>query len=273
MLTRNGTSIDSMLWNRTLPIDGGDYVIAARAPGYETWQKTVHVPMEGAKLRVDVPALAKDSRVTVSEKAPPSTPSSPSAASPTEILNSRPSRLTISIPDRSRLGGLVITRNGMTIAPDAWNQAVRVEAGQYIIAANAPEHETWTTTIDVKSNGDEQSVTVPQLRPMVDPRRKFEVGLAGAAVIGALAAGGFEVAGRLKLEEYHNTSRPERDGYYDTANRYHHIAQGCLAGAGLAGAVAAYLLLTGRPHARSSALVLFPWVTVEGGGLSLAGAL
>lgn len=83
VLTRNGTSLDPVLWNRALPVDGGDHVIAARAPGYETWQKTVHVPMEGAKLSVDVQALAKASKVTASGVASPPTPSSPPAASST----------------------------------------------------------------------------------------------------------------------------------------------------------------------------------------------
>lgn len=81
VLTRNGTSLDPMLWNRTLPVDGGDHVITARAPGYETWQKTVHVPAERAKLSVDVPALAKTSKVTASGGTSPPTSSSPSAAS------------------------------------------------------------------------------------------------------------------------------------------------------------------------------------------------
>ena len=179
----------------------------------------------------------------------------------------------IIIPDMSRRDGLVITRDGMIIAPETWNQATRVEAGQHTIAASAPDHEPWTTTVDIKSNDDEQSVTVPLLRRKGDPYRKLEIGLTGIAIMGALAAGGFEVAGQLKLEEYHNTSSPQRDGYYDTANRYHHIAQGCLVGVGLAGSAAVYLLLDGRHSAHSSALALFPWVTIEGGGLSLGGEL
>lgn len=59
VVTRDGVSLDPMLWNRALPIDGGDYVIVAQAPGYKAWPKTVHVPVDGAKLRIDVPALAK----------------------------------------------------------------------------------------------------------------------------------------------------------------------------------------------------------------------
>ena len=58
-LTRNGVSFDPALWNRALPVDGGDYVITVRAPGYDTWETTVHVPMADAKLTVDMPILTK----------------------------------------------------------------------------------------------------------------------------------------------------------------------------------------------------------------------
>ena len=76
VLTRNGSSLDPMLWNRALPVDGGDHVIVAHAPGYETWQKAVHVPVEGSKLGVDVPALAKAKAAASGGTSPP-TQSSP----------------------------------------------------------------------------------------------------------------------------------------------------------------------------------------------------
>jgi hypothetical protein len=56
-LTRNGKPFDSLLWNRALPVDGGDYIIAGHAPGHEDWQTTAHVPVEGAKISVEVPKL------------------------------------------------------------------------------------------------------------------------------------------------------------------------------------------------------------------------
>jgi len=61
VLTRNGAVFDPILWNRTLPVDGGEYVIVGRAPGYDAWQKTVQVPWEGAKLSVEVAVLTKTS--------------------------------------------------------------------------------------------------------------------------------------------------------------------------------------------------------------------
>jgi hypothetical protein len=84
-LTRNGTSFAPTLWNRALPIDGGDYVVTGRAPGYDMWQKTVHVPPEGAKLAVEVPALTKATNSAASVVSPTPQPSNPAANSPTPL--------------------------------------------------------------------------------------------------------------------------------------------------------------------------------------------
>lgn len=54
-LTRNGQSFDPGLWNTAIPVDGGRYVIAGRAPGHEEWSTTVTVPAEGGRVSVDVP--------------------------------------------------------------------------------------------------------------------------------------------------------------------------------------------------------------------------
>jgi hypothetical protein len=59
-IKRNGTRIDPLLWNRPLPIDGGDYVIEAGAPGHEPRQIQVHVPGEGGKVTAAVPDLESE---------------------------------------------------------------------------------------------------------------------------------------------------------------------------------------------------------------------
>jgi hypothetical protein len=65
-LTYNGKSLEPMLWNRALPIDGGDYIIAGRVSGREAWRTVVHVPVEGARVSVEVPRLEE-----VREPTPP----------------------------------------------------------------------------------------------------------------------------------------------------------------------------------------------------------
>ncbi len=54
-LMRNGTTFDEAMWNRAIPVDGGDYEIAGRAPGHEEWSTTVTVPAENGRVSVDVP--------------------------------------------------------------------------------------------------------------------------------------------------------------------------------------------------------------------------
>jgi hypothetical protein len=54
-ITRNGAPFDQALWNRALPVDGGEYVIVGHAPGHEEWQTTARVPAERAKISVEVP--------------------------------------------------------------------------------------------------------------------------------------------------------------------------------------------------------------------------
>lgn len=88
-ITRNGEPFDPLMWNRTLPIDGGDYQIAGRAPGHDAWQATVHVPDEGGKIAVEVPRLEP---VAVAPVAPPPVPARP--AEITIVPAPPPSRFT-----------------------------------------------------------------------------------------------------------------------------------------------------------------------------------
>ena len=71
-LTRNGKPFDPTLWNRALPIDGGDYLITGHAPGRQEWQTTAHVPVEGAKILIEVPKLEAPTQRTA--PAPPLPP-------------------------------------------------------------------------------------------------------------------------------------------------------------------------------------------------------
>jgi hypothetical protein len=56
-ITRNGRPLDPLVWNRPLPVDGGDYVIAAHAPGFEDWNTSITVKPEGDHASVVLPKL------------------------------------------------------------------------------------------------------------------------------------------------------------------------------------------------------------------------
>jgi hypothetical protein len=55
VVTRDGVVLDPGAWNRSLPVDGGTYVISGKAPGYESWSTTVTIAAESERKSVDVP--------------------------------------------------------------------------------------------------------------------------------------------------------------------------------------------------------------------------
>jgi hypothetical protein len=73
-LTRNGAPVDTVLWNRAIPVDGGTYVIAGHAPGHEEWSTTVEVPKELGKLSVEVPRFKDLKQLVAPTPAPTSEP-------------------------------------------------------------------------------------------------------------------------------------------------------------------------------------------------------
>ncbi len=54
-ITRNGVAVDTAEWNRDIPVDGGRYVIAGKAPAYEAWSTTLDVANAKDKQSVNVP--------------------------------------------------------------------------------------------------------------------------------------------------------------------------------------------------------------------------
>jgi hypothetical protein len=74
------------------------------------------------------------------------------------------SYLTVSVPDESRVDGLVITRNGEELAAGVWNRAIPVDGGEYVISGRAPGHEEWKTTVFLAAEGGRASVDVPKFK-------------------------------------------------------------------------------------------------------------
>jgi hypothetical protein len=54
-ITRNGQTVESAQWNRAIPVDGGEHIVEAKAPGHEAWSTKVLVNVEHDKDSVDVP--------------------------------------------------------------------------------------------------------------------------------------------------------------------------------------------------------------------------
>ena len=92
-LARSGTSLEPVLWNRPQPVDGGDYVITARAPDHEDWQTTVHVAVMGARVSIEVPRLKELSKEISLVPSTPVSATPVSATEPSDPGGARPHRL------------------------------------------------------------------------------------------------------------------------------------------------------------------------------------
>lgn len=146
------------------------------------------------------------------------------------VLEARLSYLTVSVPDESRVPGLVVMRDGLELDPGQWNRAVPLDGGAHVITGKAPGHEPWQTTVELGLEADKRSVEVPRfkvlpalvspVRPQATPaepmavtleaereptgaepstwssRRKVALGVAAGGVVAAGAGIGFGLAAR-----------------------------------------------------------------------------
>ncbi|HEX4449435.1 MAG TPA: hypothetical protein VH143_01140 [Kofleriaceae bacterium] len=75
IVTRDGTAVDPAEWNRAIPVDGGDHVIAGRAPGHEAWSTKITVAPALDKQAVEVPKFKELPKLAHPEvDAPAATP-------------------------------------------------------------------------------------------------------------------------------------------------------------------------------------------------------
>lgn len=117
---RNGAVVDPALWNRAVPIDGGRYVIAGRAPGHEEWSTTVEIPRELGKTSVEVPRFKELARL-VEPPPPPVTP----AVSPEVAPRPGPEERGSSFTGRRKVAlgvaglGLVAVAGGVVLGMQA----------------------------------------------------------------------------------------------------------------------------------------------------------
>jgi hypothetical protein len=102
-VTRDGKPIDATTWDRSLPIDGGSYVIAATAPGHQDWHMTVVVPVENGDVKATLPELRP--RPAVSQEVAHESP----AAAPSRLAPRR--KVAVAVAGSSvvaLLGGVVL---------------------------------------------------------------------------------------------------------------------------------------------------------------------
>jgi tetratricopeptide (TPR) repeat protein len=73
--------------------------------------------------------------------------------------------LTIVVPEASRITGLVVKRNDTAIDRALWDQSVPVDPDEYQISGEAPGHESWSTSVVVKTKSKKVEVPVLDKRP------------------------------------------------------------------------------------------------------------
>lgn len=77
------------------------------------------------------------------------------------------SKLTINVPADAKIDGLAVKRDASDLGASAWGVAIPVDPGSHTIAASAPGHKPWSTTVQVGAKKDHVAVAVPVLE--VDP--------------------------------------------------------------------------------------------------------
>lgn len=71
--------------------------------------------------------------------------------------------LTVSVPDTSRVEGLVISVDGRDLDPAEYNQGIPVDPGSHDVVGRAPGHEPWRTTAAIAA-AERKSVEVPRFK-------------------------------------------------------------------------------------------------------------
>jgi hypothetical protein len=88
VLTRNGQEVRAPSWGASIPVDPGDHVLAASAPGRVGWTQTVTVHGNGQRLEVQVPVLPVDPNAAAAPPAMPAVAPPPAEAPPMTVAPS-----------------------------------------------------------------------------------------------------------------------------------------------------------------------------------------
>jgi hypothetical protein len=81
-ITRDGTPVEPALWNQSVPVDGGSYVVSALAPGNAEWSAKVEVPAQNGKVSIEIPRLKRLNDFVGAVQPAPETPDSAEAGAP-----------------------------------------------------------------------------------------------------------------------------------------------------------------------------------------------
>ena len=78
-------------------------------------------------------------------------------------LQPKLSRLLIDVPPASRVAGLIVERDGVSVGAAQWGLSIPVDPGAHTVRARAVGKKDWQRTLTVAAGGGLQSLTVPAL--------------------------------------------------------------------------------------------------------------
>lgn len=208
-------------------------------------------------------------------------------------LEPRVSKLTIRVPDRSKIDRLEIWRDEERVPTEEWNVALPIDGGTYTITARVPGAKEWSTQVTLAPEAEARTVDLSELqkleqdldeRPVARttgqpsgssgrPSLGLPIAVGAGAVVLLGGALGLALWGDATYDDAKaETDQARRDALEASANRKRYVAQGlAVAGVGCAGA-AVWLYLRQRgarsepASARSGRLTLVP--TASGLGVS-----
>jgi len=187
------------------------------------------------------------------------------AAARISNLEPRLSKLSINVAPENRLEGLEVLRNASRVDPDMWNLALPIDGGTYNITARAPGYAEWSTTVNVKPEGDVQGIAIPRLEPApvvvanqaapaperAAPRRLVvPIAMGGAALVLGGAALAFSRWGdSIYADARREPDNATQEALWDSANKRRYAAIGFAAGAVGCASAAIYLYVRGGREA------------------------
>jgi hypothetical protein len=142
------------------------------------------------------------------------------ARSHAERLEPKLLRLTITVPEGSRLPGLTVARDGARIGAGEWSVAIPVDPGEHLVVASAPGHAPWEMRVPVRDASG--AVAVPPLEALPEahdagpgtgeqhpqswwtPLRTTGVVVAGVGVVGLVTGTILGVVAKGKYDSAHD---------------------------------------------------------------------
>tara|TARA_R110002096_G_scaffold77896_12_gene183591 strand:+ start:109695 stop:110666 length:972 start_codon:yes stop_codon:yes gene_type:complete len=181
-------------------------------------------------------------------------------------------KLVIAVPEKHRVEGLSVTRDGTALGEGAWGAAVPVDVGTVRIEASAKGRRSWSKTIEIEGKAKEHSVKVPRLKKeleiVVPDQQPIAVtkranwyddtwgwtALASGVALVAAGTGATLYAGSLESDANADAESDlgDRDRLLDQSETYG-LTGGVLLAAGAGVALTGIVLLAVNPAVRDTA--------------------